>query len=82
MGASKSLIQKFLSTSGERLTEFGELLSTLNRVQERDDVVRRLARDLHTYKGESRLLGLEEIERLAHRAEELLQVLIAAAIRT
>lgn len=72
VGASDSLIQKFLSTAGERLTEFGQLLSTLRHTDDVDGVVKRLARDLHTYKGESRLLGLDEIERITHAAEGVL----------
>lgn len=72
MGASDSLIQKFLSSAGDRLTAFGEALGTLRSAADTDEVVKRLARDLHTYKGESRLLGLDEIERLTHAAEDML----------
>lgn len=72
MGASDTLIQKFLSTAEERLTELGEVLSTLREASDPDEVVKRLAGDLHTYKGESRLLGLEEIERITHAAEDML----------
>lgn len=67
-----ALVGRFLSTAGERLTQVGEVLSTLRTAPDKADVVKRLGRDLHTLKGESRLLGLSEIERITHASEDML----------
>lgn len=72
LSANDSLTHMFLSTAGKRLTELGEVLATLRRAADVDEVIERLARDLHTYKGESRLLGLGEIEQITHAAETML----------
>ncbi|HSI03424.1 MAG: response regulator [Myxococcota bacterium] len=72
MSGVTALIGRFLATASERLTQMGEVLSTLRGSGDVNDVVKRIGRDLHTLKGEARLLGLPEIERVAHASEDML----------
>ena len=72
MSGVTALIGRFLATASERLTQMGEVLSTLRGAGEVNEVVKRISRDLHTLKGEARLLGLPEIERIAHASEDML----------
>jgi chemotaxis protein histidine kinase CheA len=72
MSGVSALIGRFLATASERLTQMGEVLSTLRTAPDINDVVKRIGRDLHTLKGEARLLGLPEIERVAHASEDML----------
>lgn len=67
-----ALIGRFLATASERLTQMGEVLSTLRSAADVNEVVKRIGRDLHTIKGEARLLGLPEIERVTHASEDML----------
>ncbi len=71
-GGTGALIARFLATASDRLTQMGEVLSTLRSAADVGDVVKRIGRDLHTLKGEARLLGLPEIERVAHASEDML----------
>lgn len=70
--STQALVARFLATAGERLTQLGEVLSTLRSAPDQADVVKRIGRDLHTFKGEARLLGLAEIEKIAHASEDML----------
>ncbi len=70
--AETRLLQRFLASLPERLTAIGEISARLASAEERGEVVKKLGRDLHTLKGESRLLGLAEIESIAHACEDLL----------
>ncbi len=72
MSGMTALIGRFLATASERLTQMGEVLSSLRSAGDVNDVVKRFGRDLHTLKGEARLLGLPEIERIAHASEDML----------
>ncbi|MBC7795139.1 MAG: response regulator [Clostridia bacterium] len=68
---TSSLIARFISTARDRLTLMGEALSRL-RTGDVDALVKRVGRDLHTLKGEARLLALSDIETIAHASEDML----------
>jgi two-component system chemotaxis sensor kinase CheA len=68
----KSLLKKFQEVTADRLQkiQLGVLdLEKDNAAQAADDV----ARELHTMKGEARMLGLGAIGQLAHAAEDVLR---------
>ncbi|MBN1206232.1 MAG: response regulator [Myxococcaceae bacterium] len=68
----KSLLKKFQEVTADRLQkiQLGVLdLEKENAAQAADDV----ARELHTMKGEARMLGLGGIGQLAHAAEDVLR---------
>ncbi|MDC0707892.1 response regulator [Stigmatella sp. ncwal1] len=68
----KSLLKKFQEVTADRLQkiQLGVLdLEKDNADQAADDV----ARELHTMKGEARMLGLAAIGQLAHAAEDMLR---------
>ncbi len=70
----QSLLAKFQEVSADRLERIGLSLVALERDgaaagPESDD----LARELHTMKGEARMLALPRIGELAHAAEDLLK---------
>ncbi len=72
MTDSTALMLRFLASARERLTTMSEVVAGLAAAPDRDERVKRLSRDLHTIKGEARLLGAGEIERLAHAGEDML----------
>lgn len=72
MSGVSGLITRFLATASDRLTQMGEVLSSLRTTGDVNEVVKRIGRDLHTLKGEARLLGLPEIESIAHASEDML----------
>ncbi len=72
MSGISALLTRFLATASDRLTQMGQVLSTLRSAGDVNEVVKRIGRDLHTLKGEARLLGLPEIERVAHASEDML----------
>ncbi len=68
----KSLLKKFVEVTGDRLQkiQLGVIdLEKPSAAQAAEDV----ARELHTMKGEARMLGLSAIGQLAHAAEDLLK---------
>ena len=72
MSIPQELLQRFLAGADTRLHEIGELVATLPTAADDEQLIRKLARALHTFKGEGRLLGLEEITKLCHAGEEVL----------
>ncbi|MFZ5468354.1 MAG: hybrid sensor histidine kinase/response regulator [Myxococcota bacterium] len=68
----KSLVKKFVEVTGDRLQkiQLGAIdLEKPEAAKAAEDV----ARELHTMKGEARMLGLSAIGQLAHAAEDLLK---------
>ncbi|MHB8876522.1 MAG: chemotaxis protein CheA, partial [Myxococcaceae bacterium] len=68
----KSLLKKFVEVTADRLQKIQLGVIDLEKPgakQAADDV----ARELHTMKGEARMLGLSAIGQLAHAAEDLLK---------
>jgi chemotaxis protein histidine kinase CheA len=68
----KSLLNKFHEVTGDRLQKIQLAALELEKptsAQSADD----LARELHTMKGEARMLGLSAVGQIAHAAEDLLK---------
>lgn len=69
---SPRLVAKFRSVTTERLTRLSKCLSELEESRGGEGGERALARELHTLKGEAKLMGFEAVSRVAHAQEELL----------
>jgi two-component system chemotaxis sensor kinase CheA len=67
-----SLIQEFLVESSELLDHVVQDLVVLESTPTDPDTLNRIFRALHTIKGTSGFLGFEEMVRLSHRAEDVL----------
>src|SRR4051794_7267360 len=68
----KSLLKKFQEVTGDRLQKIQLAAIELEKptsAQAADD----MARELHTMKGEARMLGLAAVGQIAHAAEDLLK---------
>ncbi|MDF1563121.1 MAG: response regulator [Deltaproteobacteria bacterium] len=68
----KRLLAKFATVARERLTRMGELLAHLLEEGGDEEAVTTLMREIHTLKGESRLMGFGRVNELSHRTEDLL----------
>lgn len=69
------IIQAFLEEADERLSELEGDLLRLEEAPSDSEVVNRIFRCAHTLKGNSRMLGFEEIARFTHSLEDLLDQL-------
>ncbi|MBI5435159.1 MAG: chemotaxis protein CheA [Planctomycetes bacterium] len=69
------IIQAFLEEADERLGELEGDLLKLEQSPSDNEVVNRIFRCAHTLKGNSRMLGFEEIARFTHSLEDLLDQL-------
>ncbi len=64
---------KFLALARDRLRRMGELVPRLSDAGERDEALRQLGRELHTLKGEARVLEFFPIATLSHVTEDVLR---------
>lgn len=71
--ARQQLLQRFRSSATERLQRIAYLLLDAGAWTRLSSAVEEMERELHTIKGEARLLGLTELSTLIHQCEELLQ---------
>lgn len=69
------IVQAFLEEADERLVELEEDLLRLEQNPSDNEIVHRIFRCAHTLKGNSRMLGFEEIARFTHSLEDLLDQL-------
>ncbi|MFN7135839.1 MAG: Hpt domain-containing protein, partial [Myxococcales bacterium] len=69
----KSLLSKFREVTADRLEKIGLALLALEKDANDATPAEDVARELHTMKGEARMLGLPRIGELAHAAEDLLK---------
>ncbi len=80
MGVSEEIRQKLLprfrETTADRVEKISSALLELERGAGTQEVVQELARELHTLKGEARMMGFVGISSVAHAAEDLLKVLV------
>ncbi|HET8539332.1 MAG TPA: ATP-binding protein [Anaeromyxobacter sp.] len=80
MGVSEEIRQKLLprfrETTADRVEKISSALLELERGAGTQDVVQELARELHTLKGEARMMGFVGISTVVHAAEDLLKVLV------
>lgn len=67
--SNDALLAKFFASAIGRLNGMGELISAIGS-DRTAEIIRTLGRDLHTLKGEARLLGVACIEQLAHDTED------------
>jgi two-component system chemotaxis sensor kinase CheA len=68
---NSALLAQFVAAAPSRLTSVGDDIASLT-ADAPDSLIRRIGRELHTLKGEARLVGLPVIEQLSHAAEEIL----------
>src|SRR5512138_3701379 len=77
MGVSEEIRQKLLprfrETTADRLEKISAALLELERGSAASDAGEELARELHTLKGEARMMGFVGISTVAHAAEDLLK---------
>src|SRR5262245_14403768 len=71
----KQLIGKFREVSGDRLEKIGLAVMALEKNPGDAGAADEIARELHTLKGEARMLGLPSVGAVAHSAEDLLRTL-------
>lgn len=63
----------FAQEAEVRLAELGRLLLELERHPDDESLVRSIFRELHTLKGSAAVAGLDDVSRLAHALEELVE---------
>jgi two-component system chemotaxis sensor kinase CheA/two-component system sensor histidine kinase and response regulator WspE len=69
----KKLLPKFRETTADRIEKIQGALLDLEKGTGGPDNVQELARELHTLKGESRIMGFIGISQVVHAAEDLLK---------
>ncbi|HSN16356.1 MAG TPA: Hpt domain-containing protein, partial [Anaeromyxobacteraceae bacterium] len=73
----KKLLPKFRETTADRIEKIQTALLDLEKGAGGPDNVQELQRELHTLKGESRIMGFIGISQVVHAAEDLLKVVLA-----
>ena len=66
------IIAEFLTETGESMTELDNLLVVLEQSPSDADIISQIFRIIHTIKGTCGFLGLPRLEKLAHKAEDIL----------
>ncbi len=69
----KSLLSKFREVTADRLEKIGMALLALEKDSTAEAPAEDVARELHTMKGEARMLALPRIGEVAHAAEDVLK---------
>ncbi|HEY6002889.1 MAG TPA: hybrid sensor histidine kinase/response regulator [Anaeromyxobacter sp.] len=81
MGVSEEIRQKLLprfrETTADRVEKISTALLALERGAGTPDLSQELARELHTLKGEARMMGFVGVSAVVHAAEDLLKALPA-----
>jgi len=67
---TQDLVMEYLSTQGSVLEDFEE--AAMNLVAQGDDCLRALRRQVHTWKGEAGIIGIEVLARELHKIEDAL----------
>ena len=75
----QKLLPRFRETTADRVEKISTALLTIERGSGDADGRQELARELHTLKGESRMMGFIGISTVIHAAEDLLKSLPDAA---
>src|SRR5512133_1847449 len=79
MGISEEIRQKLLprfrETTADRVEKISNALLELERGAPGSETEQELARELHTLKGEARMMGFVGISSVVHAAEDLLKAL-------
>lgn len=66
------IITRFRTLSLERIGRLESVWNALLQGAEDPEAVRAMSRDLHTLKGDAKVVGFEEVHLLAHKLEELM----------
>ncbi|MBF0260822.1 MAG: chemotaxis protein CheA [Magnetococcales bacterium] len=73
--SQQALMQEFFSENREALDRIERGLLQLETAPESRDLLNSVFRDMHTVKGNCRMMGFERLEELTHTAESLLDVM-------
>jgi len=73
--SDKSLLQDFITETGEHLEETERNLLQLEQQPDDADTLNKIFRSIHTIKGSSEYLGLARVADLSHKLESLLELL-------
>ncbi len=79
---SSDITESYLSEVKELLEESRKDIMTLKNSQDDPETLSRLLRNLHTIKGNSRMLGFSTIEKLAHAVEDIYKSVKDGNIKT
>lgn len=71
--AQRQLLQRFRASAVARLRRIAQQLTAYARGESSDSPLLEIARELHTLKGESRMLGLRAVSSIVHGAETMLE---------
>jgi two-component system, chemotaxis family, sensor kinase CheA len=71
----QKLLPRFRETTGDRVEKISSALLELERGGAGPDVREELTRELHTLKGEARMMGFVGISSVVHAAEDLLKAI-------
>lgn len=72
MDSGKQYLELFLGEVKDHLSKMDELLLHIEKNPEDKEAIEEAFREMHTIKGDSATVGLTEVARLAHEAEDLL----------
>lgn len=72
--SDKEYLELFLEEARDYIDSLNELLPKLEKNMENLEVINEVFRLMHSLKGNARMLGLENISKLAHKAEDLLAI--------
>jgi two-component system, chemotaxis family, sensor kinase CheA len=72
VGRRKALIEKFRAITGERVIKLNRILTALEDEPGDEGAITEFEREVHTLKGEAKLLGFGALSTIAHKVEELL----------
>ncbi|HMA92494.1 MAG TPA: response regulator [Polyangiaceae bacterium] len=75
-----ALLEKFRANLRARVQRLRDMLEILGQVPDNEDATSQVLGELHTLKGEARLLGLVQLSELAHALETLMSHVDAAAV--
>lgn len=68
----RKFLEKFVLLARERIEALNDALLTLETEPRNEEIATEMMREIHTLKGESRLVQQTEITRLAHQTEDVL----------
>lgn len=68
----KALVAKFKSVTTERLERLNNAFVVLETTPSDTEAAASLVREIHTLKGEAKLMGFEQVNVVAHRTEDLI----------
>lgn len=76
------LIEKFRTVGLERIEQMNSLLVALEREPDDAERVEEILREIHTLKGEAKMMGFADVNLVAHQTENLLLAVISDGVVT